>query len=102
MKTMPIKARAFLTLSILVGLSILIISLRGGGWKDLPLFFSCWLLALAASRMKVRLPGITGTISVAFFFYLLAIADLSLAETLVISSSGALIQSVWKAANGPS
>jgi len=101
MKTMPIKARAFLTLSILVGLSILIISLRGGGWKDLPLFFSCWLLALAASRMKVRLPGITGTISVAFFFYLLAIADLSLAETLVISSSGALIQSVWKAAKRP-
>src|SRR5208282_2844947 len=88
-------------LSILVGLSILTISLSEGAWKDLPLFFSCWLLALAASRMKVRLPGITGTVSVAFFFYLLAIADLSLAEALVISSSGALIQSVWNAAKRP-
>ena len=101
MKTMPIKAKAFVILSLLVGLTILTVSLREGAWNDLPLFFTCWLLALAASRMKVRLPGITGTISVAFFFYLLAIADLSLAEALVIGSSGALLQSVWKTAKRP-
>jgi len=101
MKTMPLKAQAFLVLTMAMALSILVTSLRNGGWQDLPLFFSCWILALVASRMKVRLPGITGTISVAFFFYLLAIADLSLAEALVIGCSGALLQSLWKPARRP-
>jgi diguanylate cyclase (GGDEF)-like protein/putative nucleotidyltransferase with HDIG domain len=98
---MPIKANVFLSLTILMALSVLWGSLRAGGWSDLPLFLSCWLLALVASRMKVRLPGITGTISVAFFFYLLAIADLTLAEALVIGCSGALMQCLWKPVKRP-
>lgn len=101
MKTLPIVAKAYLTLSLLVGLTVLAIAPREGAWRDLPLFFTCWLLALLATRMKVRLPGITGTISVAFFFYLLAIADLSLLEALVVGSSAALLQSVWKTAKRP-
>jgi hypothetical protein len=37
---------------------------------------------LAASRLKVNLPGITGTMSVNFLFLLLGVLELSLPETM--------------------
>ena len=44
--------------------------------------FICYLLiAMLASRLKVNLPGITGTMSVNFLFILLGILELSFAET---------------------
>jgi len=59
--------------------------------------FVCYLLiASLASTMKVRLPGIEGTMSVHFLFVLLGVVELSLPETLVIGCAAALVQSHWK------
>ena len=64
--------------------------------------FACYLLiAVLASTMKVRLPGIEGTMSVHFLFVLLGILELSLPETLVIGCAAALVQSVWRPKNPP-
>jgi putative nucleotidyltransferase with HDIG domain len=49
-------------------------------------------IALIASRMKVSLPGVTGTMSMNFLFVLLGIAELSLAETMVMGSLAMLVQ----------
>ena len=53
-----------------------------------PVKFVCYLIAaLLASSLKVRLPGIEGTLSVNFLFTLLGILELSLPETLLIGWS---------------
>ncbi len=61
-----------------------------------PVRFSCYLaIAVLASRMKVRLPGIDGTMSVNFLFVLLGVLELSLAETLLIGCAAGLAQCLW-------
>jgi diguanylate cyclase (GGDEF)-like protein/putative nucleotidyltransferase with HDIG domain len=58
-----------------------------------PLEFVCYVLvALLASRLKVKLPGITGTMSVNFLFILLGLRELSLAETLALGCAAILMQ----------
>jgi putative nucleotidyltransferase with HDIG domain len=62
-----------------------------------PLEFICYLLvALLASRLKVKLPGITGTMSVNFLFILLGLRELSLAETLALGCCAILMQCVHR------
>ena len=62
-----------------------------------PMKFLCYLLvAVAASRLKVNLPGITGTMSVNFLFILLGILELSFAETLALGCAAILTQSFYR------
>jgi hypothetical protein len=65
-------------------------------FPDLPRYFAYVLLAVIASTLKVRLPGITGTISVNFLFILIGIADFTLAETLTMGCIAILMQCVWR------
>jgi diguanylate cyclase (GGDEF)-like protein/putative nucleotidyltransferase with HDIG domain len=68
----------------------------GIAWKiDDPVKFGAYLLtAILASRLKVELPEITGTISVNFLFILIGIAELSFSETLVLGCSAILAQCI--------
>ncbi len=67
-----------------------------------PLKFVCYLaIAILASTLKVSLPGIESTMSVYFLFIFLGVLELSLAETLVIGCTAALVQSVWKTEQRP-
>ena len=62
-----------------------------------PMRFVCYLLvAVAASRLKVNLPGITGTMSVNFLFILLGILELSFAETLALGCAAILTQCFYR------
>jgi diguanylate cyclase (GGDEF)-like protein/putative nucleotidyltransferase with HDIG domain len=59
--------------------------------------FACYLIiAILASTMKVKLPGMNSTMSVHFLFVLLGVLELSLAETLVIGCTAALTQCLWR------
>src|SRR5215212_5603284 len=64
---------------------------------DLAPFFCYLALAVPASCLKVRLPGITGTMSVLFVFLLAGIVDLGLPETLLIGTICVVVQSFWHA-----
>src|SRR5215469_11639292 len=67
-----------------------------------PLKFSCYLLvALLTSSLKIKLPGINGTMSVNFLFILLGVLELSFAETLCIGFAAVLVQCYWRPAHGP-
>src|ERR1039458_10098054 len=61
-------------------------------WEALTLF----AVAVAAARMKVKLPGLSGTMSVNLPFVLLAVAKLNLAEALLVgcASNGRLTDMV--------
>ena len=50
------------------------------------------MIAVAASRLKVNLPGITGTMSVNFLFVLAGVLELSLPETLALGGAAVLVQ----------
>jgi diguanylate cyclase (GGDEF)-like protein/putative nucleotidyltransferase with HDIG domain len=86
------QARIFLYAVCLAGLATVVYG--GIVWKinDLPKFVAYLLTALLASRLKVELPEITGTISVNFLFILIGIAELSFSETLVLGCSAILVQ----------
>ncbi len=49
-------------------------------------------IAVTASQMKIKLPGLTGSMSVNLPFLLLAIADLNLAEALLVGCASAATQ----------
>src|SRR5215831_20957120 len=89
-------ARGFIAVLAVAGSCVLIWG--GLHWSSPhPLRFLGYLvLALLASRLKVHLPGITGTMSVNFLFILLGIVELNLSETLVLGCSAILMQCFYR------
>jgi diguanylate cyclase (GGDEF)-like protein/putative nucleotidyltransferase with HDIG domain len=84
--------RVFITVVVVCGTIVLFESVWHGT-SDNPLKFLCYLvIALAASRLKVNLPGITGTMSVNFLFLLLGVLELSLSEAISIGCAAAVVQ----------
>jgi diguanylate cyclase (GGDEF)-like protein/putative nucleotidyltransferase with HDIG domain len=60
-----------------------------------PLKFCCYFaIALAASRLKVNLPGTAGTMSVNFLFLLLGVLELSLPEAMALGCAAVVVQSL--------
>lgn len=59
------------------------------------------VLALAASSMKLRIPGTTGTISPGFVAVLTGAAIMTLTETVFVATLMALVQMYWASAKRP-
>src|SRR6202046_2751965 len=60
--------------------------------------FICYLgIAILASRLRVTLPGITGTLSVSFLFILVGIAELGYAEVMTLGAVAMIAQSLYPA-----
>src|SRR5271165_5982771 len=93
---MPIRAKIFVAITSMAGAVGFVAALLH--WhSDNLLKFGCYLLvAVLASTLKVKLPGMDSTMSVHFLFVLLGVLELSLAETLVIGCTAALVQCLWK------
>jgi diguanylate cyclase (GGDEF)-like protein/putative nucleotidyltransferase with HDIG domain len=93
---MPTRAKIFIGVTAAIGIVVVAMSLWHWHSGD-PLRFACYLaIAIFASSLKVRLPGIDGTMSVNFLFILLGVLELSLSETLLIGCSAALVQCLWR------
>src|SRR5689334_22008133 len=87
------KARLFIASMAVLGSAALYFGAHGWQSNDPVKFIWYLLISLLASRLRVQLPGITGTMSVNFLFILLGIVELSLGETLVIGCTATLAQS---------
>ena len=99
---MPKNAKVYIALIITLGFALLAGCLVfRAEFPDLPRYFSYLLLAVLASTMKVRLPGITGTISVNFLFILIGVADFTLAETLTMGCLAIVTQCTWRTRSTP-
>jgi PAS domain S-box-containing protein len=93
---MTLRAKTYISLVIALGAAA---AFRGALlWDphDLTRFLCYLLLAAPASCLKVRLPGVTGTMSVLFLFLLAAIVELGLPETLAITTMCVVVQSYWR------
>src|SRR3954462_5333864 len=97
---MPRRAYAYIVVTTAVSLLLLIGALASWTSDNTTRFLGYFLIAALSSGLKVRLPGIYGTLSVNFLFILLAVVELRMPETLVIACSSALLQSCWKSRAG--
>lgn len=99
---MPTKAKTFIALAIVPGLMMLALGISH--WEsDDPVRFTIYLLlALIASTLKVRLPGLTGTMSLNFLFILIGVSQLSFSETLLLGAIATAMQCVWRSKVRPS
>jgi diguanylate cyclase (GGDEF)-like protein/putative nucleotidyltransferase with HDIG domain len=94
-KGLPIGAKAFIGLVIAGGMASLLQAAIHQSSRNIAEFI-CYLgIAILASRLRVTLPGITGTLSVNFLFILVGIAELSYSEALTLGAVSMLAQSLY-------
>jgi hypothetical protein len=89
-------ATAFITTIAIGGLAMLGGSLLKMSALHQYQFLSLLLLGAVTSRTKVKLPGVNGTMSVNLPFMMLAAAQLSLFEAVVVALVSATLQSIPK------
>jgi signal transduction histidine kinase len=87
----------FITAVAAAGLLAAALTLAHTEWRSAQTiqFILYVVLAVLSSRMKVGLPGVTGTLSVNFVFILLSAVELPRVDTLLISCAATLAQSLW-------
>src|ERR1700682_39320 len=89
---LTLPAKMFIGLVVTAGTGVLLLGAVHQTSKNIAEFI-CYLgIAVLASRMKVNLPGITGTMSVNFLFVLLGVLELSLAETMALGCAAVVGQ----------
>jgi hypothetical protein len=86
----------FISLVVMAGTCVLVYSAVRPTSKNIAQFICYLLIAILAARLKVRLPGITGTMSVNFLFILLGILELGFAETLALATGAILVQCFYR------
>jgi hypothetical protein len=92
------RAKIFITLVIALGWLQLARSPFLWHSDDLAGFLVYFVIALLVSGLKLQLPGVTGTISVCYFFVLIGIVSLNLPQVLVTGCSAVLVQYLWQSA----
>jgi hypothetical protein len=97
---MPRSAKLYIAFVLTSGMA-LPAGLVKWHFPDHARFLSYLALAMLAATLKVRLPKLHGTISVNFVFILIAVTQLTLAETLVVGCSATLIQCMWRTRTRP-
>jgi diguanylate cyclase (GGDEF)-like protein/putative nucleotidyltransferase with HDIG domain len=94
-KSLPIAAKVFVGLVIAAGMACLLLADIHQSSKNIAEFI-CYLgIAILGSRLRVTLPGITGTLSVNFLFILVGIAELGYAEALTLGAIAMMVQSLY-------
>lgn len=85
-------ARLLLLFVCSLGLAVIGYGAWHWGVTDPVKFLAYVAIALLASRLKVELPEVTGSMSVSFLFILIGIAELNFSETLCLGCSAILAQ----------
>ncbi|PYP92993.1 MAG: hypothetical protein DMG65_02145 [Candidatus Angelobacter sp. Gp1-AA117] len=89
---MKSSARIFIALIVLSGLAVLGNALIHAGSINGVRFVSFAVVACLAARLKVKLPGVTGNMSVNLPFILVAIAEMNAAEALMVACLSTVVQ----------
>ena len=92
-------ARLYISAIIAAGLSVLGMMVAGWTTENAVRFSAYLVLAGLSGGLKIRLPGVTGTLSGGFLIVLLAVAQLTTPETVAIAVGSVLVQYAWHSAN---
>ena len=91
------SAQIFIALVILSGFAVLAHAVLHAQSADHARFVSFLLVACLAARLKVKLPGLTGSMSVNLPFILVAVAGMSASEALAIACFSTFVQCLPRA-----
>jgi hypothetical protein len=89
MKKMPNLAKAYIAMIAAVASAVLTLAASRWNPENLGHFVLFFALAMVASTMKIRLPGLKTNISINFVFILMGVALFSFSETVLIGLGGA-------------
>jgi putative nucleotidyltransferase with HDIG domain/diguanylate cyclase (GGDEF)-like protein len=90
------NARLYVTVILLLGSTVLALAFASWRLND-PVKFACYfLLAVAASVLKVTVPGMAGRMPFNFVFVLIGLVQLTLPETLLLGCTTVLIECIWR------
>jgi diguanylate cyclase (GGDEF)-like protein/putative nucleotidyltransferase with HDIG domain len=89
---LSILAKLYISLIVIAGFAVLIYGGVHQSSKNIAEFICYLCIAVLASRLKVSLPGIAGTLSVNFLFILIGVLELSFSETLILGGVSMLAQ----------
>src|SRR5438270_10857615 len=92
---LSIPAKLFITVVVIAGLGTLVYGGVHQSSKNIAEFICYMGIAILASRLKVNLPGITGTLSVNFLFILIGVLELSFSETLILGAISMAAQCLY-------
>src|SRR6476469_6375834 len=95
-RELTLGAKVFISLVVVAGTCVLLYGAIRPTSKNIAQFICYLLIAILAARLKVRLPGITGTMSVNFLFILLVVLELGFAETLALATGAILVQCFYR------
>jgi diguanylate cyclase (GGDEF)-like protein/putative nucleotidyltransferase with HDIG domain len=89
-------ARLYIALTVLLGMGILTVALQD--WRPRNVFYFAVYLgfAVAASSLRIMLPGITAAMSVDYLFILIGVAMLDLPENLMLGMACTLTRCLWR------
>jgi hypothetical protein len=99
---MPGHAKVYISLVSAAGIAAMAYAFVYAPWPHDPFRFCTYLLlSLLAATLKLRLPGLTSTMSIGFVFVLLGISEFTPPETMFIACAGVLVQCLWRAKTRP-
>ena len=99
---MPAKAKLLIYPWIVAGISLLVACVAVDfRFPEPARFVTCLALALLGSTFKIKLPRMQGTLSVNFVLALIAIAQMTLTEALIVGVLGTLVQCLWRTRTRP-
>jgi diguanylate cyclase (GGDEF)-like protein/putative nucleotidyltransferase with HDIG domain len=92
---LSLPAKLFISLTVMAGLGTLVYGGVHQSSRNIAEFICYLCITILASRLKVNLPGITGTLSVNFLFILIGVLELSFSETLILGAISMLAQCLY-------
>ncbi len=91
-KPLAIRVRLFVLITGVLGGFVIAMSLAGWESADMVKYTGFLLMAICSSGMRIRVPGMPGTLSLNFVFVLFGLVDLSASETVMLGTAVTLVQ----------
>ena len=99
---MPTRAKLLIVPWVVAGMGLLVATLAWDfRFPEPARFVTCLVLALLGSTFKIKLPRMQGTFSISFVLALIAIAQMTLTESLVVGVLATLVQCFWRTRKRP-
>jgi hypothetical protein len=96
MNGIPNRAKAFVAVMVLAALGTAVYAIANRATVGTKEFFVLLVIAVFASRLKLRLPGLNGNMSVNLPFILVAFMQLNVAEALLVAGASGFAQCLPK------
>jgi len=95
------KARIYVGVIMALGLVVLALAVTRWESPDLVKYGGFLMVAVFSAGMRLKVPGVTGTLSLTFLFVLFGVVELNGPETVVLGAVLTLVQCYWKQSERP-